>query len=63
MLNEKTAEMLNNVQKVLAGLLNKNPAEQDSERTDVAAEWKFFGGVRGLGGEFGETTVLVICGP
>jgi hypothetical protein len=27
MLNEKTAEMLNNVQKVLAGLLNENPAQ------------------------------------
>jgi hypothetical protein len=51
MLNEKTAEMLDNVQKVLAGLLNENPAQQDSERAHIAAERKFFGGVRGLGGE------------
>ncbi len=54
MLNEKTPEMLNHIQQRLAGLFHQHPAEQNSQRTNIAPERKFFGGVRSGGSQLGE---------
>jgi hypothetical protein len=58
-LDEKAPEMLDHVQQSIASLLYEHATQQNSERTNIASEWNFLGGIRGLSGQFEQTIVLI----
>jgi hypothetical protein len=41
------------------GLLYEHATQQNSERANIASEWNFLGGIRGLSGQFEQTIVLI----
>jgi hypothetical protein len=63
MLDQEAAELLDHVQQRFSSLLYQDAAQQDSERTNIAAERKFFGGVRRLGSQLRKAALLVVRAP
>ncbi len=63
MLDEQPAQLLDYVEKSFALLLDQHTAEKNTQRPDVAAQRKFFRGIRGVGRQLGEAGGLSAFAP
>ncbi len=61
--DEQVAQLLDHVEEGCPFLLDEDAPEQNSERTDVAAQRNLFRGIGSVGGELGETVGLSAFAP
>ena len=63
MLDQQPSQLLDDIEESLTLLFDQHTAEQNTQRTDVAAQGEFFRGIGGVGRQLGETGGLSAFAP
>jgi hypothetical protein len=54
MLNQEASQLLDYIEEDLAFLLYQHPSQQNTKRSNISSQGKFFRGIGSTGGKFGK---------